>query len=237
MNIRKKNGKSSASTSKSLKDNFIFEPFKEEEKLKVLLEQLRIANERWFYFEERRLKTFELFLSYSGLTTIGLSLEIYSGMVNIVKWFLPLILFSIGYIFFALFWYREYYFQLSKSWCRRIEQEIQLIYKNQQYRRTADYDGAFRLYYYETCFDNKNQKYNDWSTYIHGIAIAFITTTVTLIACARLNIVSFSLWNFSLVIASTILIFLTTREIILKHLTNMYKCNSDKWDPKISDGK
>lgn len=233
-NIR--NVKASQNSNKKTNKD-IHSPLKEEKKVEILLAQLKIANEKWIYMEERRLKTLELFLSYSGISVIGLlftiDIKIDAALSNAMQNILPIFFGFIGLIFFILYWYREYYYQLTKSWCKRIEQELRIIYKNKLDRRKEDFDGAYRIYYYRTNFDDINKKYQDWSSYVLGIAIAFTTIVVSFVCYNRFNPeFLFSSKAVHLFFASLI-IFWGTREIILNHLNKMYRDHRKKSPPKL----
>jgi len=218
-----------------------FAPLKETEKLQILLAQLKIANEKWTYFEEQRLKTLEIFLSYSGLSALGIFLSITkkfsSDLSNELKILKPFIFFLIGWFFFSLYWYREYYFQLTKSWCERIEAEIQLIYKGNQRLRNEDFDGAYRIYYYGTNFDKKEKKFEDWSSYFHGTAIASITIIITLFSCIFFFLENIKSSKGILTTICGVIIatykFFGTREFILHHCNEKYTDNFEKWAPLI----
>jgi hypothetical protein len=210
----------------------------EKEKVNILLSQLKIANDKWRYLEDRRLRTLELFLSSSGISSAFLFFSKTEDLFNVTnanlgKYLLPLLFVFIGLIYYALFWYREYYYQLTKSWLKRIEQELKAYYQGEKFTGQEEYDGAYRLYYYETNFNSKGKKFSDWSSYIHSLGISFTTLIVSFFAFTRFESnFSFSGYHLALIIA-IIVLFNLTREIILRFLCHQYEENQDKRPPDI----
>jgi hypothetical protein len=186
------------------------------------------------------LRTFELFLSTSGISSAFLLFTNPENLLNsqnsdLGKYLLPFLFLFIGLIYFSLFWYREYYYQLTKSWGKRIEQELQIIYKGEQDRRLEDYDGAYRLYYYGTNFNKEEEKFTDISSYIYSTGISFITIIVTFFAYSRFEQdFSFSRQHLALIIGIMILFYMI-RELILDFLCQKYECNKTKTPPEIKN--
>jgi hypothetical protein len=192
----------------------------------ILLEQLKMANQRWKLLEEGRVRILEIFLSLILLTGFALLITDLENsfllkMDSEVRMLIPIIFLLAGLSFYVLFWYREIDLRISKSWVKRIEEEIHKFYKGENPSGWEMYDGAYFLFYY----DAKNDL--DLAANFLGLAIISLTTMIVVLTSQIFSSESINLFFWICVI-----VFPAAKLILKSILNNKYQKNAYRYPPK-----
>jgi len=206
------------------------------ERLQLLKAQNELAHQKWRYLEESRIKLVEIFLVFISATAFGIIFsEQLTGLSlsinNYLIYLIPLLFYCVGLSFYSFFWFREIYYRITKSWIKRIEEEIQVIINNDTKRIKKPYEGSYYLYYYQPSsnFDLVTQI----ASFIF-VSLTIIISTLILIMVSQ-GIME-NCWVL-LIIVISIFPFYIIKTWIIKHFEKGYRENSDKYPPKLKSEK